>query len=76
MAYLMHLDAVKTHTRHACVPIVLFASTPWEAHWGFDEMSEIHIQVIPLDRAQVGQESKQVGQVSLHLFSSVPGMRK
>ena len=23
MAYLMHLDPVKTHTRHGCIPIVL-----------------------------------------------------
>ena len=34
-----------------------------------------HFQVNPTDWAQVGQESEQVGQVSLHLFSSVPGMR-
>ena len=23
MAYLMHIDAVKTHTQHGCIPIVL-----------------------------------------------------
>ena len=54
----------------------ILALRSWEAHWGFDELSEIHIQANPLDSAQVGQESKQVGQVSLHLFSSVPGMYK
>ena len=54
----------------------LLALRSWEAHVGFDELSKIHIQVNPTAWAQVGQESEQVGQVSLHLFASVPGMRK
>ena len=54
----------------------LLALKSWEAHWGFDELSEMHIQVNPTDWAQVRQESKKVGQVSLHLFSRVPGMCK
>ena len=44
----------------------LIALRSWEAHWGFDALSKLHIQVNPTDWAQVGQESKQVVQVSLH----------
>ena len=44
----------------------LLALRSWEAHWGFDVLSIIHIQVNSTDWAQVGQESEQVGQVSLH----------
>ena len=75
MVYLTHLDAANTHTTwlHSHCRIALRS---WEAHWGFAGLSEIHIQVTPTDRAQVGQASKQVGQVSLHLFSSVPSMCK
>ena len=54
----------------------IIALMSWEAHLGFDELSESHIEVNPTDWAQVGQESQQVWQVSLHLFSSVPGMCK
>ena len=52
----------------------LLALRPQEAHWGFDDLSENHSKVNPTDWANVGQGSQQVGQVSLHLFSSVPGM--
>ena len=48
----------------------ILALRSWEVHWGFDEVSEIHSQVNPTDWAQVGQESKQVGQVSLPIFLS------
>ena len=75
-AYLMHLDAVKTHTRRGCIPIVLLHGSHGRRIWALMSLSEIHIQVSATDWAQVGQESKQVGQVSLHLFSSVPGMCK
>jgi hypothetical protein len=75
MAYLMILDAVKTLTTwlHSHC---LIALRSWEAHCSFDELSKTNIQVNPTDWEQVGQESEQVGQVSLHLFSSVPGTRK
>ena len=54
----------------------IIALRSWEAHWGFDELPQIHGQVNPTGWAQVGQESEQVGQVSLHLLSSVRGVRK
>ena len=66
MAYIMPIYAAKTHTTRLHSHCLL-ALRSWEAHWGFDALSEIHIQVNPTDWAQVSQESKQVGQVSLHL---------
>ena len=63
MAYLMLLFAVKTHTSWLHFHC-LIALRSWEAHWGLDELSENHIQVNSTDWAQVGQESKHVGQVS------------
>ena len=55
MAYLMHLDAVKTHTRVMVAFIVYSDIEVMGGALGFDELSETHIQVNPTYWAQVGQ---------------------
>ena len=62
MAYLMHLDAVKTHTTwlHSHCVIALGS---WEARWGFDELSKFIAKCIQHIGHKSGKSQSMLGKL-------------